>query len=176
MMFNMKMYVSNLFTCFLFCGMCVIVLLCFLFLPIVFFVMQLLSNSSICKLFCTLNCSVECSLDHSLGCNLEYSLGCSLGCNLDCNQDRFLNYNVDCNEICNMQKVMQRNKKKVIQKNKKKPKTNCWGLVSNTNGVQHEDVCVKRFLHVFFCFVECVLLFCFVFFANRIFCYAIVKQ
>ena len=89
----------------------------FFLLPIVFFVMQLLSNSSICKLICTLNCSVECSLDHSLGCNLEYSLGCSLGCNLDCNQDRFLNYNVDCNEICNMQKVMQINKK-VIQKKK----------------------------------------------------------
>ena len=123
MMFNMKMYVSNLFTCFfLFCGMCVIVLLCF-FLPIVFFVMQLLSNSSICKLICTLNCSVECSLDHSLGCNLEYSLGCSLGCNLDCNQDRFLNYNVDCNEICNMQKVTPRNK--TSNSKKTKTKINC---------------------------------------------------
>ena len=97
-----------MFFCFVEC----VLLFCFVFLPIVFFVMQLLSNSSICKLICTLNCSVECSLDHSLGCNLEYSLGCSLGCNLDCNQDRFLNYNVDCNEICNMQKVMQRNTNK----------------------------------------------------------------
>ena len=116
MVVNMKMYMSNLFTCF-FCFVECVLLFCFVFLPMVVFVMPLLSNSSICKLICTLNCSVECSLDHSLGCNLEYSLGCSLGCNLDCNQDRFLNYNVDCNEICNMKKVMQR--KQLIQKKKK---------------------------------------------------------
>ena len=106
MMFNMKMYVSNSFT--FFCVAECVVLFCFVFCQSHFLVMQLLRHSSICKLVCTLNCSVGCSLDHSLGCILEYSLGCSLGCNLDCNQDRFLNYNVDCNEICNMKKVMQR--------------------------------------------------------------------
>ena len=96
-----------------FCVAECVVMFCFVFfVNRIFLVMQLLRHSSICKLVCTLNCSVGCSLDHSLGCILEYSLGCSLGCNLDCNQDRFLNYNVDCNEICNMQKVMQRNKKK----------------------------------------------------------------
>ena len=146
----------HVFFCFVEC----VLLFCFVFLPIVFFVMQLLSNSSICKLICTLNCSVECSLDHSLGCNLEYSLGCSLGCNLDCNQDRFLNYNVDCNEICNMQKVMQRNK--TINSEKKKRKPNCWGLVSNSHDVQHGDVCVKSFYMFFlFCGMCVIVLLCF---------------
>ena len=152
------------------CWMCGIVLLCF-FLPIVVFVMQLLSNSAICKLICTLNCSVGCSLDHSLGCILEYSLGCSLGCNLDCNQDRFLNYNVDCNEICNMKKVMQR--KKIIQK-KKKTKTNGWGSVSNTNDVQHEDVCVK-FFYIFLCCWMCGIVLLCSFCQSHFFGYAIVN-
>ena len=103
-----------------FCVAECVVLFCFVFfVNRIFLVMQLLRHSSICKLVCTLNCSVGCSLDHSLGCILEYSLGCSLGCNLDCNQDRFLNYNVDCNEMCNMKTVMQR--KQIIQKKKRKP-------------------------------------------------------
>ena len=129
--------------------------------------MQLLSNSSICKLVCTLNCSVGCSLDHSLGCILEYSLGCSLGCNLDCNQDRFLNYNVDCNEICNMKKVMQR--KKIIQKKKKKNE-NQWLRFS----IEHKWCSTWRcmcqiLLHFFLCCWICgIVLLCF-FFKNRIF-------
>ena len=152
-------------------NVCVIVLLCF-FLPIVFFVMQLLSNSSICKLICTLNCSVECSLDHSLGCNLEYSLGCSLGCNLDCNHDRFLNYNVDCNEICNMQKVMQRNKNISQEKNENQ-------LLRFS--IEHTWCstwrCMCQILLHFFCVAECVVLFCFVFCfrQSHFFGYAIVK-
>ena len=155
-----------------FCVAECVVSFCFVFfVNRIFLVMQLLRHSSICKLVCTLNCSVGCSLDHSLGCILEYSLGCSLGCNLDCNQDRFLNYNVDCNEICNMKKVMQRKK----TKKEKKTKTNGWGSVSNTNDVQHEDVCVK-FFYIFFCVAECVVLFCFVFFGqSHFFGYAIVK-
>ena len=156
---------------FLFCGMCVIVVLCF-FLQIVFFVMQLLSNSWICKLICTLNCSVECSLDHSLGCNLEYSLGCSLGCNLDCNQDRFSNYNVDCNGICNMQKVMQRNTKS----NSGKKNENQLLRFSIEHKWCSTWRCMRQILLHFFCVAECVVLFCFVFFCQSHFLgYAIVK-
>ena len=139
-----------------FCVAECVVLFCFVFLSIVFFlVMQLLRHSSICKLVCTLNCSVGCSLDHSLGCILEYSLGCSLGCNLDCNQDRFLNYNVDCNEICNMKKVMQR--KNIIQKTKKKEKRKPMVEVQYRTQMMFNMKMYVSNSFTFFCVAECAV-------------------